>query len=150
MFPGRFVAELSNHSNIVGMKDSSGNIGQLVQFQAVAADEFQILTGTASVWLPALQLGVQAAIMALANCAPEACVALQRQYEEGDHEAAQELYRTLVPVNHAVTAGFGIAGLKYACSIRGYEAGSVRAPLTELSENEKEKLYEIINRLPAV
>ncbi len=144
----KVVAELSQHPNITGMKDSSGNIGQLVQLQAIAADDFQILTGTASIWLPALQLGVEAAIMALANCAPEACVRVQSLYEAGEWKAAEDLYRLLVPVNHAVTAGFGIAGLKYACASNGYESGFVRSPLSELSNGQKEELDAILSHLP--
>ena len=146
--PLKVVAELSTHPNIVGMKDSSGNIGQLVQLQEIAGPEFQVLTGTASVWLPALRLGVEAAIMALANCAPDICVQIQSLYETGDQSRAEHFYRLAVPVNHAVTAGFGIAGLKYVCALRGFEGGSVRRPLQDLSEREKEALAEIANRLP--
>ena len=142
------VSELSMHPNIVGMKDSTGNVSQLVQFQEIAGPDFQILTGTASIWLPALQLGVEAAIMALANCAPEICVEIQRLHEAGEEDAARELYRIAVPVNHAVTAGYGIAGLKYACSLRGFEGGLVRSPLQELTDAQKEAMTQVVTRLP--
>lgn len=138
------VKVLSRHPNIIGMKDSSGNIGQLILFQQVADVNFQILTGTASIWHPALTLGVKAAVMALANCAPAECVQVQQLYEQGHTDAALELYRCLVPVNHAVTATYGIAGLKYATQLKGFAGGTTRKPLLELSENAKQDILSIL------
>lgn len=138
------IRELSAHPNIIGMKDSSGNIAQLVQLQAAAADGFQVMVGTASVWYPAQVLGCEAAIMALANCAPEACVRVQQLFSEDQWEEAEALYRQLVPVNQAVTATYGITGLKYACSLHGYEGGKVRSPLSELTDQDKAAVRKIL------
>lgn len=138
------IETLSRHPNIAGMKDSSGNIAQLVEFQRVADPAFQFLVGTAGIWYPALVLGVQAGIMALANCAPEALVAVQDLYENGDTAAAEHLYRKWVPVNHAVTATFGVAGLKYACTLRGYAGGSTRGPLQEMDAQGKKTIAALI------
>ena len=135
------VREISQHPNIIGMKDSSGNIGQLVQFQAAAADDFQVLVGTAAVWYPALDLGATAGIMALANCAPAECLEVERLFAAGEKEAAKALYRTLVPVNALVTGNLGVAALKYACDLRGFRGGKVRSPLSELTDTQK-KLVE--------
>ena len=135
---------LSQHPNITGMKDSSGSIGQLVLIQSVVSDQFQVLTGTASIWLPALQLGVKSAVMALANCAPEACIQIQKQFEAGELTTATELYRKMVVVNQAVTATFGIAGLKYACSKLGLTGGYVRNPLSDLGSTEMQQMDQIL------
>ncbi len=135
------VREISQHPNITGMKDSSGNIGQLIQFQAVAAEDFQILVGTAAVWYPALDLGVEAGIMALANLAPAECLQVQQLFAAGEKEKAKALYRKLVPVNAIVTGKLGVAALKYACELRGIKGGMVRKPLAELTDPEK-KLVE--------
>lgn len=140
----RVVETLSRHPNIVGMKDSSGNIAQLVQFQEAAAEGFQVLVGTASVWYPALVLGCEAGIMALANCAPRECVRVQELFSNDRWEEAEYLYRRLVPLNQAVTATYGVAGLKYACSRRGYHGGFVRGPLAELTEAECQALDRIL------
>ena len=136
----RVVTEVSAHPNIIGMKDSSGNIGQLIHFQKAAMNDFQVLTGTASIWYPALSLGVEAAVMALANCAPKECVQIQEWYEAGRLEEAKALYRRMVPLNSAVTGTFGIAGLKYICELAGFRSGAVRSPLGELTVEEKKKL----------
>lgn len=140
----RAICQLASHPNIVGMKDSSGNIPQLIQFQQVIDRQFNLLVGTASAWYPALDLGVQGAIMALANCTPEACVEIQTLFDQGDRAGAQALYRRMFPVNLAVTNTFGVAGLKYACLLLGYQAGHVRRPLLELSEADKTAIRHIL------
>lgn len=141
----RVVGELSRHKNIIGMKDSSGNIPQLVQFKKfIDPKEFNLMVGTASAWYPALDLGVEAAIMALANCAPRECVEIQKLYHQGKRDEARELYERVFPVNQAVTASFGVAGLKYACDLLGFRGGYVRRPLQELEEEDKRKIKEIL------
>ena len=140
------IAELSRHPNIIGMKDSSGSIPQLVQYQAVADPSFQVLVGTAAAWYPGLAMGVTAGIMALANCAPNECVEVQSLFDEGKHAEAEALYRRLFPVNQAVTATFGVAGLKYACACRGFAGGYVRSPLQELEDAERKTIDKIMEK----
>ncbi len=141
------VEILSKHTNIIGMKDSSGNIPQLVKFKSVIdPNEFNLMVGTASAWYPALTLGIEAAIMALANCSPKECVKMQFLYEGGDQEAARELYERMFPVNQAVTTTYGVAGLKHACRLLGYDAGFVRRPLLNLREEQKESIKLVLSK----
>ncbi|MEA4849219.1 MAG: dihydrodipicolinate synthase family protein [Clostridiaceae bacterium] len=140
------VEILSRHPNIIGMKDSSGDVPQLVKFISVVPEDFNLMVGTASSWYPALTLGVSAGIMALANCSPNECALVQEYYEKGHIEKARDAYIRIFPVNTAVTATYGIAGLKYACSLLGYEGGYVRKPLLELTESEKEKVRDILSK----
>lgn len=139
------VRELSRHPNIIGMKDSVGDVGQLVKFMSVIPEDFNLIVGTASAWYPALTLGIRTGIMALANCMPRECIMVQKAYEEGRDMDARELYQKLFPVNTAVTATFGISGLKYACELMGYQGGSVRSPLLMPKEEEKRKIEKIIS-----
>jgi len=138
------VRVLSKHPNILGMKDSTGNVPQLVAFSSVIEKGFNLMTGTLSAWYPALTLGVKAGIFAVANCTPNECSAIQTAFDKGDHDAARELYFRIFPVNNAVTATFGIAGLKYAADLMGYQGGYVRNPLLPLKEDEKNKIKEIL------
>ena len=139
------VEVLAKHPNIIGMKDSSGSVPQLVQFKkAVQGQEFNLLVGTASAWYPALTLGIEASIMALVNCCPGECVDVQKEYENGNDDKARELYERVFPVNSAVTGKFGIAGLKYACDLLGFQGGLVRKPMLQLTEEEKTALKEIL------
>jgi 4-hydroxy-2-oxoglutarate aldolase len=138
------VKELSKHPNIIGMKDSNGDIPQLVKFKSVIADDFNLMVGTASAWYPALTLGIKASIMALANCAPDECAEVQKCFDDGDHDRARDIYERMFPVNTAVTATYGVAGLKYACNLLGYEGGYVRSPLLPLKDENQKKVDEIL------
>ena len=137
------VAKLSEHPNIIGMKDSSGNVPQLATFVRVSADDFNVMVGTAGAWYPALALGVKAGVHALANCCPNECAEVQELFDAGNWEAARDLYQRVFPVNAAVTGAYGIAGLKYGCELMGYKGGYVRSPLQQLKDSQKEELRKI-------
>ena len=64
--------------------------------------------------------------------------------ENGMNLKARELYERVFPVNTAVTGKYGIAGLKYACDLLGFEGAYVRKPLIQLKDNEKIELEEIL------
>ena len=139
------VKALAAHPNIVGMKDSAGDVPQLASFlAATAGEDFEIMVGTVSAWFPALTLGIEAGIHAAANCAPNACAAVQQAFAAGDNERARAIYQLLLPLNTAVTATYGIAGLKYAADLLGYSGGSVRCPLQPLNEKQRQELTEIV------
>lgn len=140
------VAVLARHENIIGMKDSAGDVPQLAAFQRAAEDQhFSLLVGTASAWYPALSLGIAAGIHAVANCAPRACVEVQRAFVAGDLARARGIYSALLPLNTAVTATYGIPGLKYACELAGYRGGPVRCPLQPLAEASRPALRQIVD-----
>jgi len=138
------VKVLSQHPNIIGMKDSLGNVEQLKAIKNVVPQDFNLIVGSTSAWYSALTLGIRAGILALANCLPNECVEVQRFFEQGEHTKAQELQAKLIPVNKAVTDTYGIAGLKYAATLMGYEGGSVRSPLLPLKEDEKAAIRLIL------
>lgn len=140
----KVVQELSRHPNIVGMKDSTGNVPQLVSFLPVIAEGFNLMVGTVSSWFPALTLGIKAGIFALANLAPNECAEIQESYDAGDLDAARETYVRVFPVNTAVTATYGVPGLKYASDLVGYQGGAVRSPLLPPKEEEKAAIREIL------
>lgn len=139
------VKVLSRHPNIIGMKDSSGSIPQLVDFKtAIDMNEFNLLVGTASAWYPALALGIEGAIMALANCSPKECIEIQEAYEKGNIGYSRQTYERMFLVNKAVTGTYGIAGLKQACDLLGFNGGFVRSPLLQLGNDEIVGLKEIL------
>jgi 4-hydroxy-2-oxoglutarate aldolase len=140
------VAELSGHKNIVGMKDSNGDVPQLAAFLRVAAPGFQVMTGTFSAWYPALALGITATISAMANCCPNEIAETQELFEQGKMKESLNLYQRFFPVNAAVTGTYGIPGLKYVSDYLGYTGGYVRNPLSGCNETQKEQLRAIIDR----
>jgi 4-hydroxy-2-oxoglutarate aldolase len=138
------IAEASPHPNIIGVKDSSGNIAKLSDSIRLASPGFQVLVGTGSVFFAGLALGAVGGVLALANVAPKQCIDIVSMYEEGRWEKAAELQRRLLPVNAAVTARFGIAGLKAALDLLGYYGGPVRSPLLDLPAAERETIRVIL------
>ena len=137
------VKTLSGYPNIIGMKDSTGNIEQLSAFKKVVDSKFNLIVGTASALYPALKLGVRCGILALSNCLPNQCAQIQTAFESGNMKDAEEIHKRIVPVNAAVTATYGVAGLKYACTLMGYEGGHVRSPLLPLTDSAKKEIQSI-------
>ena len=103
-----------------------------------------MLAGSAGFLLAGLALGAVGGILALANIAPDKCIDIYRLFKDGAWDQAADLQRRMIPVNTAVTAGFGIAGLKAAMDVLGYYGGPVRSPLLDLSENELQILRAIL------
>jgi len=131
------VAQLSGHPNIIGIKDSTGNVIQLGEFLHQVDADFRVLVGTASALYGALTLGCVGGVLALANVTPETCVKIHGLVQAGDFEAARQIQLKMIPVNKAVTATFGIAGLKTALDLLGYFGGDPRAPLLPSSDETK-------------
>jgi 4-hydroxy-2-oxoglutarate aldolase len=138
------VARAAEHPNIIGIKDTSGNITQLADTVRSVGPDFQVLAGSASFLLAGLAVGAVGGILALANIAPDKGQEIVRLFEAGARDEAAELQRRMIPVNNAVTARFGIAGLKAALDMLGYYGGPVRSPLLGLTENECEALRQIL------
>ena len=103
-----------------------------------------MLVGSAGVLLAALNLGCLGGILALANVAPRECVQIQTLLAEDRLEQARDLQLKMLPVNRAVTATFGIAGLKAAMDMLGYVGGEPRSPLLPLDESAREVLREVL------
>ena len=141
-----FVARLSEHPNIIGLKDSSGNVIQLGEILNKVDKDFNVLVGTAGVLFSGLTLGCVGGISALANVAPEECVKIFDLVKAGDLDAARELQLKMIPVNQAVTAVYGVPGLKAAMDMRGYFGGDPRLPLLPSSEQERSEMEAILKK----
>jgi 4-hydroxy-2-oxoglutarate aldolase len=140
------IGELSAHENIAGMKDSSGEIDRIGTIRSVVPDSFQYIIGSAAAWYPGLLRGVRAGILALSNFAGSACAELQKLVDDGKKNEAEKIHQRIVPVNTAVTSTYGVAGLKFASSLFGYQAGYVRRPLRELREGAKQDVRRILTQ----
>ncbi len=138
------AGELSQHPNIIGIKDSAGDVTQLALHVKMTGPDFSVLVGTANVLYPGLAMGAKGGIMALANCCPRECVRMYQLYQEGKFDELRDLQCRLIPVNTAVTGTYGIAGLKLAMDMLGFKGGAVRMPLLPLSRQEKEGLVKIL------
>ena len=138
------VARLVHHENIVGIKDSAGNIGQIIDLVRVCAPGFSIMMGNGPAFFSGLQAGASGGILALANVAPRECVEIWRLVGEGRHDQAREIHYRLMPVGRAVTSGYGIPGLKAALDHLGYHGGIPRPPLLPADEATREAIRAIL------
>jgi 4-hydroxy-2-oxoglutarate aldolase len=138
------VIALSVHPNIIGVKDSSGNVVKLAAIAAGAREGFAVLAGSAGFLLPAMVVGARGAIAALANVAPRECLRLVGLVERGELAEARALQARLIAVNTAVTSGYGVAGLKAALTFTARYGGEPRRPLAPLGEGDRARLRSLL------
>ena len=141
------VAALSGHPNIIGMKDSSGNVQGVAETIAATPGKFQVLVGSAASVYPSLAIGARGAILALACALPEKCVALFELFQQGHHEKARELQAILVRASKLIVSELSIAGVKYAMEQRGYRGGIPRLPLQPLTDERKRRVSDMLAEL---
>jgi len=128
------IIELSQHPNIAGLKDSTETVSRISEIVSTVPSSFKVIVGTASVLYLGLIAGAVGGILALANIAPDECLQIYNLHLTGNNKDALELQNKMIPVNRAVTSKFGVAGLKAAMDILGYDGGNPRMPLEPLSE----------------
>ncbi|MBM4277381.1 MAG: dihydrodipicolinate synthase family protein [Deltaproteobacteria bacterium] len=141
------VAKLSSHPNIVGIKDSSGNIGQLNDIIHLSRKGFAVFVGSAPVFFPALCVGAAGGILAVANAAPEECVRILSFYHQGEMAEATASQNRLTPLAKAVTVKYGIGGLKMAMDLTGYFGGNPRLPLKRPGKEVEEELKKLLAQM---
>lgn len=140
------VVALAQHPNIIGLKDSSGNLGQLIEWREKVPAHFQLLIGTDSVFLGGLAHGLRGAILAVSNVAPRECVELFNAVEDEKWDVAQALANRIAPVGRAVTSRFGVPGLKAALDELGYFGGDPRPPLLPVTEKVRDEIRLILQQ----
>ena len=144
------VAKLSEHANILGIKDSSGNIGQLSEMINLSQKGFAVFVGSAPVLYPALCIGAVGGILAVANVVPQECVQIQNLFDKGKMNEARLLQSRLIHLAKAVTIKYGIGGLKMAMDLAGYFGGNPRLPLKKPGKEVEEELKRLLLRLKKV
>ena len=201
--PVEIIAELAQHPNIIGIKDSSGNLprigatieatrsaarrtvtvtpifeavtdrmlsarpeshggtfvsaGDLAGGTAVATAPpvtpiktrtkevgFQVLTGSASIVLDALEAGASGAILGFAACAPQACQEVYLAWKDHDLKLAAEKQARIAGPGQRIVGQLGVSGLKYACDFNGYYGGRARAPLLPVNAVQKAEIETLL------
>lgn len=144
--PAEVVVRLAEHPNILGIKDSGGNVAKMGYMVHQTPPGFRVLTGSGANLLGALAMGAVGAVSALANIAARRLAEVVTHFSRGEVEAARQAQLPLIEVNTAVTARYGIAGLKAAMDMVGYYGGPVRAPLLPLPDEDRARLRTILAR----
>lgn len=145
------VIALSEHPNIIGIKESSGNVQRVAEIIAGTSRDFQMLVGSAATIYPSLAIGARGAILALGSALPDKCVELYELFRQGKNEKARELQEVILRASKLIVSECGIAGVKYVMDQRGYRGGIPRLPLLPLKDEQKKRVNALLETLePAV
>ncbi len=136
------IAELSHHPNIIGMKDSSGNLEIMNEVVRIVKPGFQTLSGSGISFWEALQIGASGAILAIANALPYACVTIWEAFRTREQEAGHDWQSRITPAASMIAAKHGIPGVKYAMDLNGYYGGPPRLPFIPPSIEAKAEIEE--------
>jgi 4-hydroxy-tetrahydrodipicolinate synthase len=135
------VGELARHPNVIGIKDSSGDIAYLQDvIYATEGTQFSVLTGTDNLLIASLALGAHGTLAASVNLVPELAVGICRAFASGDVSTARELQQRLTRVVRACGRGTAPAGWKAALAIAGVCADVMVAPASALRGEDRAAL----------
>jgi 4-hydroxy-tetrahydrodipicolinate synthase len=129
--------------NVIGIKDSSGNLSQTIEYRALRAD-FQVAQGADGLLVAGLAMGIQATVSGNANVFPELAVAVFEAWWRGDQAAARAAQAQFDAVRRALRDGMDMSLFKRVLARRGVEVGDVRAPLRSASEAEVQAAVDAI------
>jgi 4-hydroxy-2-oxoglutarate aldolase len=138
------IARLTEHPNIIGVKDSSNDVAGFAATVKLCPPEFAVLTGNGTVLLDALRAGATGAILAVGCVVPRMCIEIFEAFNRGDEERAGRLQAKLTSLAAAVTTRFGIGGLKAALDMADYRGGTVRAPLRSPDEAARAEIARLL------
>ena len=140
----KLISRLSEIENIVGIKDSSGDVQLTMQYIDQTADDFAILMGRDTLIYVGLLIGAKGAIAATGNVVPGLVAQIYDRFISGDHEGAREAQEALAPLRHAFAWGTFPVVIKEAVDLIGLEAGPARMPVGPMSPEQRERLREVL------
>jgi 4-hydroxy-2-oxoglutarate aldolase len=143
------VLELSKHPNIIGIKDSSGDLELLGGYLRSQSESFTVITGNGGQLHPALTAGARAGILAVALFAAERSVEVYDLHARSDHAAAERVQATLKPLAVSIVAALGVPGVKAAMDAVGLAGGPVRGPLVDLDAGARAGVGALVEGLAA-
>ena len=143
----RTAAELAKHPNIVGIKEASGSMAQMVQLRALCGDDLPIYSGEDALTVPMMSMGGAGAISVLSNVAPKEAVAMSDACLAGDFKTAAALQCRLLPLIDALFSEVNPIPAKAAVAAMGFGQEFLRLPLTSMEDHNRENLYKEMRKL---
>jgi 4-hydroxy-2-oxoglutarate aldolase len=138
------VSKLATHPNIVGMKESGGDVAVIADLVTGTPKGFNVLAGTTGTFYAALCVGATGGILVVPCVRHDACVRLFGLMKAGKHDEARELQRQLMPITRLLGQAHGVPGLKAALKIAGYDVGVPRPPLAPVNDPAIDALREAL------
>jgi 4-hydroxy-tetrahydrodipicolinate synthase len=134
------VARLAEMPNILGVKDSSGDLQNTIEFIRVVPERFSVLMGRDTLIYPAMIFGAKGAVPATCNIAPKILVDIYESFQRGDHAASLAAQRKLSPIRLSLTLGTAPGGVKAALQMLGMSIGPCRSPVGPLPPDKMQKM----------
>jgi dihydrodipicolinate synthase/N-acetylneuraminate lyase len=139
------LGSLADHGNIHGLKDSTGDMVAFQRERRLAGEDFELFIGNGSLFAQGLDAGADGGVMALANVVPDLTAELYSLHRDGEKEAARDLGADLVELNQAITARYGVAGVKAAMRHRDVPAGHVRTPHSPAADEVVQEVQRLVD-----
>ncbi|MBI2073536.1 MAG: dihydrodipicolinate synthase family protein [Gemmatimonadetes bacterium] len=144
-FSEALVAALVDHANIVGLKESSGDLKQFAVLQATAP-QWALFMGSGSRFYSGLELGAAGGVLAVACFAAGIAVRVRDKFRSGDRAAAGAAQEILSPLSREIVDGLGVPGVKAAMDAAGLVGGPVRPPLMDLAEADRARIASLVTQ----
>ena len=141
------VAALAEHPNIVGLKEATGNMAQMVEIMQLCGDKIDVYSGEDALTVPMMAMGAAGTISVLSNVAPAEAVAMTDACIAGDYAAAAKLQCDLLPLINCLFSEVNPIPAKAAVSAMGFGEENLRLPLTKMEPATRAKLYEEMRKL---
>jgi 4-hydroxy-2-oxoglutarate aldolase len=145
--PVEAVVAISEHPNVIAIKESSGNLEKVMQMIREVREGFQVLVGSAPTLWPSLLMGACGAILAYANAAPYSVIAIWEAFRTREEAAGLDWQNRIGRASQLVTTKYGVPGLKYAMDLNGYYGGPPRLPLVPPTAEAKREIEEAFRDL---
>jgi 4-hydroxy-2-oxoglutarate aldolase len=145
--PVEAVAAISEHPNVIAIKESSGNLEKVMSLLREVKHGFQVLVGSAPTLWPSLMMGACGAILAYANAAPYSVIAIWEAFRQREDAAGLDWQNRIGRASALVTTKYGVPGLKHAMDLNGYYGGPPRLPLCVPTPEAKREIEEAFENL---
>ncbi|CAN5462827.1 4-hydroxy-tetrahydrodipicolinate synthase [soil metagenome] len=147
VLPPSLVACMERASNIVGMKDSSGDVTQAIEYKLLTGNKALLFSGRDTIALSLMVHGSEGTVSPAANVFPELMVKLYKSFRAGDLAEATRISDIFAPLRAAWAWGSFPVVIKEAMTLAGHSAGPARAPIGGLSEARREDLRRVVARI---
>jgi dihydrodipicolinate synthase/N-acetylneuraminate lyase len=138
------IAELSEHDNIVGVKDSRGKLELIRELVDATSTGFQVLVGSGALLQSALEAGAVGGILGVANVVPDLCAGIFAAHGRGDAAEAAAIQSRVAPLHTGIVGGMGVPGVKFAVDLVGRAGGSPRSPLRPLPQTGRSEVTRLL------
>jgi 4-hydroxy-tetrahydrodipicolinate synthase len=141
------AAVLAKHPNIVGIKEATGNMAQMVKLRQLCGEELAIYSGEDALTVPMMSMGGAGAISVLSNVMPKEAVAMSDACLAGDFKTAAQLQCRMLPLIDALFSEVNPIPAKAAVAAMGFGQEHLRLPLTSMEDHNRENLLKEMRKL---